>query len=1025
MTTGRLLILIALLIICGTVAPQAPYLYFNRLTTQNGLSHNKVNCILQDQRGFMWLGTDDGLNRYDGRYFTTFRHRPDDSTTISGNIITSLLEDEEGILWIGTADGGLTRYDYKLPSSKQFKQYRHLPGDSSSIPVNIINDLLQDRFGYLWIATGTRWVLRFNKKTGKFDEPAKVGTRNALNLCLDKNDILWVGRQGGGILKINTKDLSYEMDKRYGDLYANLPHATVSSLFRDKEDNMWFGSWDKVLYRFAASTQQEEKFEQDKSGTSFPNDDVQAFAEDQLGRLWMGGRYDGLTLYDKAQKKFFNYRYDVSREGTIADNHINCIFIDRSGMLWLGTGKGLSVYNPLQQPFAQTFLPAAGKDISIYDFYKDEHKTLWIGTNEGLFLQKSGNSSLEHRPLSYQGHSLTVSKFFKDDDGTLYLGTNFSLFRYDPATNALSLLPNTEKDPVIYNIIDSRIVSIVKENIEGHPCLLVSPYGHYLVYYDFIDKRWVSRTDSVRNILERFNLRDNLFRKLYKTPEGKTWLATSKSGLAELKNGTIPRVEYYRNDPGTSESISNDNVYDINSDAKGNLWVSTYGGGLNYFDVTTKKFTHIDITNNLLEGLQTDARGSVWMISNGNLHKYDPKLRTYSSFMLPDLEKSGGVKGNMYKDADGSMYIAGNNYFINFEPAGVRSIILQPKVYFTDFKIFNHSNNDLLSQKTIQLGHEQNYFTVEFSAPDFGGSPVEYSYMLEGFDKDWIDAGDRNSASYSNLETKDYVFKVRASNKKSNWSSEYASIRIAIIPPFWKRIWFFILCALVTAAAIYGMYRYRINELVKRQTIRNKIAQDLHDNVGSTLSSISVYSQVAKIYHRQEKQGELHEALEKISTASSEMISEMNDIVWAINPRNDNMNVILQRMESYASPLLQAKDIRFKFEYDPGLLNLQLAMEQRKNFYLIFKEAVNNVLKYSCCRHLHVQVRAQNRRIELRVQDDGKGFDTEQMKVLAAKSLSGNGLVNMKRRAADMNGECYISSDPGKGTTVLLRFLIP
>jgi len=213
--------------------------------------------------------------------------------------------------------------------------------------------------------------------------------------------------------------------------------------------------------------------------------------------------------------------------------------------------------------------------------------------------------------------------------------------------------------------------------------------------------------------------------------------------------------------------------------------------------------------------------------------------------------------------------------------------------------------------------------------------------------------------------------------------------------------------------------------LVKRQTIRNKIAQDLHDNVGSTLSSISVYSQVAKIYHNQQKQEDLQQTLEKIGTTSSEMISEMNDIVWAINPRNDNMNVILQRMESYANPLLSAMNISFKFEYDPTLSNMHLPMEQRKNFYLIFKEAVNNALKYSDCRNMYVEVKVKHRQVILIVQDDGRGFDIEEMKALAAKSLSGNGLVNMKRRAADMKGECDISSNPGKGTRIVLKFDIP
>jgi ligand-binding sensor domain-containing protein/two-component sensor histidine kinase len=1023
---NRLLIVVCFVLMCDLLIAQAPYLYFNKLTTQNGLSHNKVNCILQDQRGFIWLGTDDGLNRYDGRYFTSFRHQPNDPSTVSGNIITSLLEDEKGLLWIGTADGGLSRYDYRQPASQQFKQYRHLPNDSSSIPVNIINDLLEDRFGYLWIATGTRWVLRFNKKTEKFEAPVLSGTRNALNICLDKNDILWVGRQGGGILKVNTKNLSYETDSRYDDLYANLPHATVSSLFRDKEDNIWFGSWDKILYRFNAATRKEEKFQQDKNiATTFPNDDILDISEDASGRLWMAGRHSGLTIYDKKEGKFFNYHYDASREGTIADNYINCVYIDRSGMVWLGTGKGVSIYNPLQQPFVQTFLPSKGKDIVIYDFYKDEHNDLWIGTSEGIFIQPSGSNAFQHRPLSWRGHPLIVSHFFKDEDGKFYIGTNFSLFIYNTSDNTISLLPNTEKDPVIYNIIDSRVVSIIRDTIEGHPSLLVSPYGHYLAYYDFTEKKWITRKDSIKNILERFNLKDNLVRNIYKTKQGKIWLATAKTGIGEWNNHSTPSVNYFRNDPASEESVSNDNVYDIAGDNKGNLWLSTYGGGLNYFDVAAKKFRHIEATNNLLEGLQTDEHGKVWMISNGNLHRYDPELNTYSSFMLPDLEKSGGVKGRIYQDDKGTMYVAGNNYFISFQPDVIRSVNRQPKVFFTDFKIFNNSQSELLLNKTIRLRYNQNYFTIEFSAPQFTGGRVEYSYMLEGFDKNWIEAGDRNSVSYSNLEGRNYIFKVRASSKKGNWTGEHAAVNITIIPPFWKRWWFFALAALVVAGAIYGMYRYRINELVKRQTIRNKIAQDLHDNVGSTLSSISVYSQVAKIYHKQQKQDDLQQTLEKIGATSSEMISEMNDIVWAINPRNDNMNVILQRMESYARPLLSAKNISFQFDYDPSLSNMNLPMEQRKNFYLIFKEAVNNALKYSGCRNLYVAIKVSNRRVDLTVRDDGKGFNTAQMKELAAKSLSGNGLLNMKRRAADMKGECTIASDRGKGTTVMLRFLIP
>ena len=1003
---------------------QQANLYFKKINTQNGLSHNKVNCIIQDQRGFIWMGTDDGLNRFDGQYFTSFRHQPNNPSTISGNIITDLLEDEQGKIWIATADGGLTKYDHRLKPAEQFKQFTNIPGDTTTIPINIINALIQDKMNHLWLATSGKRVLRFDKKNENFIQPVNTGTSNALALCIDQYDSLWVGRQGGGLLKVNTNNLSYHMDDRYLDLYADLPHVTVTSLYKDRKNNIWFGSWDKVLYCYNPTDQKKMIFKNDNTEFSFPNDEIQAFAEDRNGRIWMGGKYFGLTVYNPQKKHFYNYRHDVAREGTLADNQINCILIDRTGKIWIGTNKGISVYNPMQQPFVQTFVSSKNKNVIIYDFYKDDDQNLWIGTNNGLYIQKKGSADLAHLPLTYKDRQLTISKIFKDDDGTIYLGTDFSLFKFNTSDNSISLLPNTEQDPVVFNIIDSRIISIAKETINGQPVLMVSPYGHFLAYYNLQTKKWVSRNDSTERIIEKFNMVDNLFRKIYKTRSGKIWLATGKAGLGAWINNSTPVINYYNHNPANNQSISNNNIYDVVETKNGDLWISTFGGGLNFFDIKSKKFSHLPNSHNLLEGLQLDEQENVWMISNGNLHQYNVHSKSYSSFTLPDLEKSGGVSGNIYKDDKGRMYLAGTNYFISFHPSEVVVENKQPHVYFTDFKLFNTSHSHLAYKNVIPLKHNQNHFTIEFAAPEFSGNEVEYAYMLEGFDADWILAGKKNYASYSNLQGGNYTFKVKATNKKGYWNQAFTAINININPPFWKRWWFFIALALLTGAGVYGLYRYRINELLERQAIRNKIAQDLHDNVGSTLSSISIYSQVAKIYKSQEKQDDLQDTLEKISSTSSEMISEMNDIVWAINPRNDNMKVILQRMESYARPLLQAKKISFEFNYDPAILHVNMQMEQRKNFYLIFKEAVNNALKYSNCTHLEVNIKSGHGHITLIVKDNGIGFDEKEINTKIASSLAGNGLQNMKRRAFDMKGTIHFTTKPGEGTMILLKFPI-
>lgn len=1006
----------------GFTIAQAPYLYFSRITVQNGLSHNKINCILQDQRGFMWMGTDDGLNRYDGRRFVVFRHDPSDSTSITGNIITDIIQDKKGILWIATADGGISKYDYRLSPDKQFKQYRNIPGNTRSIPTNIVNDLLEDSLGYLWLATGGQSVLRFDKSTEQFQRADVNSRRTALKMCLDSKDTLWVGAQGGGIIKIDIRTLGVKTDPRYTNLYSGLPHATVTALYKDADDRIWFGSWDNVLYRYNTITRGHDVFDQ-QTTPSFPVEEATSFSEDKE-RVWIGGRYSGLTVYDKGQNQFYNYRYDASREGSIADDQVNCIFKCRNGMFWIGTNKGVSVYNPTQQSFVQTFLPVANKKATIYDFYEESNGDLWIGTSNGIYIQRNGTQNFLHLPLSFKGENLSVTKFFSDSKGNFYIGTNYSLFSYDKKANRLLLLPGTEDDPVMKKIIDSRVVSVIETNIEGNPALLVSPYGHFLAYYDLNAKKWVSRMDTVKQILQKFNLRDNLIRKFYKSSTGQLWLANGKMGLGEWTSNSLPKVSFKVNDPSVAGTISNDNVFDIIEDSKNNLWVSTYGGGLNYFDIKSQKFEHIGATNNLLEGIHLDSKEHVWMISNGNLHKYNPQTKSYSDFILPDLDKSGGVKGNIFKDSRGNMYVAGLNYFIRFKPEAIDDRASQPKIFLTDFRIFNTSYNQLLSESQIPLRFKQNYFTIEFAAPEFKTGQVQYSYMLEGWDKDWIEAGDRNFVNYSNLEGGNYTFKVRATNKKGNWGKEYASIAIRIIPPFRKTPLFFILCAFAVGLVVYFMYRYRIKELLKRQAIRNRIAQDLHDSVGSTLSSISVYSQVAKIQYDRGNNAELKHVLDRIGITSTDMISEMNDIVWALNPLNDNMEKILQRMESFARPLLKTKDINFSFNYDPNVLHLNLSMEKRKNFYLIFKEAINNVLKYSNCKNLDISIQLLRQQIELVVRDDGQGFDQEQLKTLAARSMSGNGLNNMRRRAEEMEGECDIQSFPGKGTRVHLMFPI-
>lgn len=993
--------------------------YFQKIGMEEGLSHRKVNCILQDRRGFMWFGTEDGLNRYDGHYFTHFRHIPGDPETISGNIITDLYEDREGILWIATRDGGMSRYDYRLSPERQFKQYRHNLHDPQSIPENGISKIVEDNRGYLWLGTSGNFAIRFDKRSSKFDTPVARGTMSILSLAMGEGDTLWVGRAGGGLLKINTKNLSYQTDPRYQDLYTPMPHVSIPALFRDSQNNFWVGSWDKLVYRLATG-KKETALNPFKSSTGSAPDDVVDFAQDQHRNIWMAGKNSGVAVYDSGADRFVHLRHDPQKDGSIGDDHVNDIYIDRNNVVWIATSNGVSMFNPLFSPFTKNMLPDYLSDVRIYDFFKDSSGSLWVGTSEGIFIKHKGKKEFEHRVVIYEGQKLAITKFFKDQDGRFYIGTDYTLFVYDMASNKASPLAGTSQDPVMKKLINSRIVSIVRDTIAGHPALLVSPYGHFITYYDFTDKRWVSRSDTVRKILKKYNIKDNLVRKLYQDRRNQLWLATYKAGLGKWKTGNGP-VQYFANDTQNKYSLTSNDVFDIQQEASGNFWISTYGGGVNFFEPKKGKFTHLAVSSNLTEGMQLDSLNNLWMLCNGHVHKYDKSTQVYSCYDLPALQQTGGLSGYFYKDDDGVLYAAGQNYYINFQPADIAHIDQAPKIYFTDFEIMGKSYSHYLSKKKIELNYQQNIFSIVYAAPEYTGENLQYAYLMEGVDTEWVTAGKRNVAHYTNLKGGTYKFRVRATNWKGSYGNSFSELTIVIQPPFWLTIWFWSLMALVLAGITYLLYRYRVNTFLKQQAVRNGIAQDLHDQVGATLSSISVYSEVARRYADQSKAQALTDVLNTINYTANDMVTEMADIVWAINPSHDHLGSVLARIRRYAQPLCDVKEINFRFDYDKKISGINVGMKSRKNIFLILKESINNAIKHAECSNLVVYVLLYNNVMELVIKDDGLGFKQNR---ISGPYGEGNGLKNIKSRADELNASLVIESKQDVGTTMKVIFKV-
>jgi ligand-binding sensor domain-containing protein/anti-sigma regulatory factor (Ser/Thr protein kinase) len=991
---------------------------FRTIRIEHGLSNNRVNCILQDQLGFTWVGTDDGLNRFDGNAFTIFQHEPGNKQSIGGNIIQDLCEDKDGRLWIATGDGGLCRYDRNAEPSYRFKNFRHLPGDSSSIPVNTINAVLYDTSGKIWLATSGAGIVQFDISKEKFTRINSPLRSTITDISYDQNRLIWAGTQGGGFFKLDPKSLQIWYDPEYINPYKKLPHVTVTSIYTDTELNVWMASWDPTIYKGSAGDLLTKPVVMPLKQLD-EADEATCFVNQGPHTLWVGTKKSGLLIYDTKSGKWTSVK---NTDSDLASNTIHCLYKDPLNNIWIGTSEGISLYTQADKSrLTPIKLPAHSGSTNgqVYDFLQISDNRIWIASGNGLF--EWSNNSLKVVPAKWNQKQPAITALYKSVNGIVYIGTDISLFTWKPSANSLVPLAGTEKDMVMKKLIASRVVSIEEDSIDNKPALLVSPYGHFITYYNFKDGVWISRGDTGKKIIQRFNIADNLIHKIYKDKNGTIWLASTKQGLGYWDRSK-KSFRYYINNPELSNSLSNNHVNDVVADESGNIWVATYGGGLNCFKPGTQTFRHIRNSPNLLETICIDAKQRVWMIGNGELFAYDPESDQVRSFENMLGVYNGQLTGRLKIDSSGYLLMGGTDFFIRLHPDSLQQPVMHPTVLLTDFTVFDSSIYHLFQrEKSIRLKHHQNYITLHYSAPWYQ-QQVYYQYQFVGIDPGWMDAGTNLKTAYQQLPPGQYQFMVRSSTIPGIWKNNATVIELNLIPPYWQRWWFYFLLAVVAGSVIYSIYRYRINELLKRQAIRNRIAQDLHDNLGSTLSSISVYSQVAKIYKEQSKEWELEDTLLRIGRISGEMISDMNDIVWAINPRNDTMEKILQRMDSFARPLLKSAGISFGLHSQPELKTVLLSMEQRKNLYLIFKEAVNNAVKYSEASNLEIEIKRNGNKVVMEIRDDGKGFDQGTVGSSNRVSLSGNGLNNMKNRARELNGEITIQSEPGKGTTLILWF---
>ncbi|HEX8426695.1 sensor histidine kinase [Hymenobacter sp.] len=997
----------------GIAQPTAPL--FRTLTATDGLAENSVYAIVQDRRGFLWVGTQDGLSRYDGVGFRTFRNDAQQSTSLGSNFVLALCQDRAGNLWAGTG-GGLSCYN---PCTNQFRTYRAAPGDSSGLSDNFVRTVLCDRQGQVWAGTESG-LHRFEPATQRFTvfrhQPLRgVSIRyNAVRaLAQDQAGTIWVGTGEGRVSRFDASLSRLVPDARLQ------PAGPITTLYADRRGGLWVGTEAQGLCYLPAAGGAVRWYMPGSQPGSLPVGRIKAILEDRNGTVWVGTT-EGLCRYDAATGTFHPLQHQPRNSRSLPENTVQALGQDQSGLLWVGTEAGLSCASLRPTTFRTLDTNTPGP---VWAITSDAASRVWVGTEEhGLICYDPATGKRQQfRHNSANAGSLAqdyIRALCFDKQGRLWIGTqDQGLDCLEPGSSRFVHYRHNSAQP---NSLADDLVLSVSEDSQGK--MWIGLNGGGLSRYDPATKRF---TTFRHNPADPRSLPNNYVRTVYEDRQGRLWIATGGGGLSRFDART-GLFTTFRADGRNPRSLSSNSVRSILQDRQGTLWVGTEGGGFSRIDdPDAGRFTTFreddGLPNDVVYGILEDNQSCLWLATNKGLARFSLHTQKFHTFDARDgLLQDEFNAAACHRTLAGVFYFGGVNGVVAFCPETVRTNPVPPPVVLTAFRKFNKPvelpDTVITERHVLRLSPEDNVFSLEFAALNFQlPEKNRYLYQLKGFDEQWVPAGDRREATYTNLDPGTYTFRVIATNNDGVLNPNGTALTIIVDPP-WNRTWWFqVGISWVLFGLLFLAYRVRVGQLLALERIRHGIARDLHDDMGSTLSSISILSQIARNHQRQQRPELAGAILEQIGDSSRRMLDAMDDIVWAINPDHDSLDDVTARMRRFASEVLEARGIEFTFRADPSVQGLKLGMQARREFFLLFKEAVNNLAKYADCQHASILLAYHHGQLHLTVEDDGVGFDPA-----SPAQGGGNGLANMHTRAASLSGQLTIDTAPGQGTKLHL-----
>ena len=1022
---------------------------FKNITIEDGLSQSTVETIYQDSKGYIWIGTNDGLDRYNGYEFKHYKYDKYDKNSIANNYIVDIIEDKNGYIWVSTI-GGLSRIN---PDKDEIKNY-YSKEDSGNLSNSNLWQLLCTKDNRL-IASTIDGLNVYDKNKDKFTrilyKEGELPSQYIYSLEEDINGHIWVGTDNG-LVELD-KDLN--IVKSYHDTIGD---SDVYNVYDDSKGNIWVCTLDNGLFKINLDDKSVENYKNNNSKRSIPSNNVRDIISDSEGKLWIATD-KGLCTFDYEREEFITYNKKLYQSNSLIDDEIFCLLKDSSGLIWIGTYSGISRFNPNSNFTHFKLDPYEDNSISgnvIHGIYEDDDKTLWIGTN------KSGVNIINGESIKHlnKENSNIVSDLIEDITGFknyIFIGTNEGLsvlVKNDKTAKNYTITNYTTKDGLPSNKIRSLFI-----DSKGY---LWIGTNKGLAILDTNNNKII----DITYILDEMGVSDKFIRAVYEDSKGNYYIGCFLEGGLIKINPNNKEYKIYKNIENDDSSISNNSIRYINEDLYGNILVGT-SHGINILNLSTDKFNHYTekdgLINNTIYGILVDKNNGIWMSTNAGISKLSTEDDTFKNFTITDGLQSNEFNGRAcFKSKDGNMYFGGINGFNVFNSQDIELSTFEPKVIFDNFEINGTNKKDI---SNIKFKSNENNIKINFFTNDYKNTKTtQYYYKLEGLENEW-NMTNSNSLVFANLGSGDYTLKIKTITQHGVMSDE-SSVHFTINPPIWRSNYAICIYLILIIISILR-YMHKVNTLDRLVNERtNKLRKEMEKNeqlfkkvlsleqnknnyfvnlsheLRTPLNVLSSINQLIKEFTKKDNfitPEKLSYYMGIMDRNCSRLLSLINNLIdhtkiennsYIINKKDEDIVYLVEETVLDMKEYIEEKGLELIFDTD---IEEKVIRCDKVDIERCIINLVGNAVKFTPEGGLiEVLLQDLDDKVKIIVKDNGIGISEENQKVIfdrfnqvvdessEQKGGSGLGLTITKQLITLHNGEIYVESEVGVGSEFII-----